>query len=115
MHGTIQRVYHADRSIFSPLNVIGLPFYEQQLLSSWTPQFMSSNLCYPPPAKIPPQVLNTMKTNDNVAYAALPKELKGRRNIVSTGRRDHGPRFRSGKRTNNVSINKSVSDIPMRS
>jgi PAB-dependent poly(A)-specific ribonuclease subunit 2 len=58
---------------------------------------------YPPPAKIPEQVLNTMKMNDNVAYAALPKELKGRRNMVSSGRQgDHG-RFRSGKQTKDVS------------
>ena len=86
-----------------PLNTIGLPYYDQQLLSSWTPQFEPTNLYYPPPVKIPPQILNTMKMNDNVAYAALPKELKGRRNVMATGRRgDHG-RFRSGKRTNDVS------------
>ncbi|KAH7903937.1 hypothetical protein BJ138DRAFT_1119902 [Hygrophoropsis aurantiaca] len=35
---------------------------------------------HPPPAKIPPQMLATMKMNDNVAYAASPKELRGRRN-----------------------------------
>jgi PAB-dependent poly(A)-specific ribonuclease subunit 2 len=37
-----------------------------------------------------------MKMNDNVAYAAMPKELKGRRNIaVTVGRKSNG-RFRSG-------------------
>ena len=44
-----------------------------------------------------------MKTNDNVAYAALPKELKGRRNMVSSGRPGEHGRFRSGKQANDVS------------
>jgi PAB-dependent poly(A)-specific ribonuclease subunit 2 len=38
-----------------------------------------------------------MKLNDNVAYAALPKELKGRRNMVGVGSRNKKGRFRSGK------------------
>lgn len=38
-----------------------------------------------------------MKINDNVAYAALPKELRGRRNrAVLPSTKDQG-RFRSGK------------------
>jgi PAB-dependent poly(A)-specific ribonuclease subunit 2 len=38
-----------------------------------------------------------MKMNDNVAYASLPREFKGRRNMVVVGaRKDHG-RFRSGR------------------
>lgn len=89
-------------SIYRPLNTIGLPHYDQALLSSWTPQFVPSNMYYPPPAKIPPQVLNTMKTNDNVAYAALPRELKGRRNMLVSGRQNNNGRFRSGKRTQEV-------------
>ncbi|KII89238.1 hypothetical protein PLICRDRAFT_160474 [Plicaturopsis crispa FD-325 SS-3] len=81
----------------TPLNIIGMPYYDTQLLSSWTPQFVSTSINYPPPAKIPPQILNTMKMNDNVAYAAMPKELKGRRNLaVTVPRKDNG-RFRSGK------------------
>jgi len=86
-----------------PLNSVGLPYYDSQLLSSWTPQFISTSLNYPPPAKIPPQILNTMKMNDNVAYAALPRELKGRRNMVVVGPRKNHGRFRSGKsRSNDV-------------
>ncbi|KAH9934990.1 uncharacterized protein B0H18DRAFT_979313 [Fomitopsis serialis] len=64
----------------TPMNVIGMPYYNEKLLSSWTPDFISSGLHYPPPPKIPQIILNTMKINDNVAYAALPKELRGRRN-----------------------------------
>ncbi|KAJ6606431.1 ubiquitin carboxyl-terminal hydrolase-domain-containing protein [Mycena vulgaris] len=81
----------------TPLNSIGLPYYESRLLSSWTPHFISTPLNYPPPPKIPPQILATMKLNDNVAYAALPKELKGRRNMTSVGSRNKKGRFRSGK------------------
>jgi PAB-dependent poly(A)-specific ribonuclease subunit 2 len=92
-----------DNLTSSPLNAIGLPYYDQPLLSSWTSQFVSNNMYYPPPAKIPQQILNTMKTNDNVAYAALPKELKGRRNMVFSGRRGDYGRFRSGKQTDDVS------------
>ncbi|KAE9386325.1 PAB-dependent poly(A)-specific ribonuclease subunit PAN2 [Gymnopus androsaceus JB14] len=82
----------------TPLNSIGLPHYKTQLLSAWTPHFSASkNISYPPPQKIPTQILNTMKMNDNVAYAPLPKELRGRRNVVVTGKRKMGGRFRSGK------------------
>jgi PAB-dependent poly(A)-specific ribonuclease subunit 2 len=88
---------------FRPLNTIGLPYYDQPLLSSWTQRFVSNNVYCPPPAKISPQILNTMKMNDNVAYATLPKEPKWRRNMVSFSRQgDHG-RFRSGKQTQDVS------------
>lgn len=45
-----------------------------------------------------------MKTNDNVAYAAMPKELKGRRNTAMTVARKSNGRFRSGQtRQNDVS------------
>ncbi|KAJ7349108.1 ubiquitin carboxyl-terminal hydrolase-domain-containing protein [Mycena albidolilacea] len=81
----------------TPLNSIGLPYYESRLLSSWTPLFVSTPANYPPPAKIPPQVLATMKLNDNIAYAPLPRELKGRRNMVPAGSRNKKGRFRSGK------------------
>lgn len=89
-----------------PLNSIGMPHYNTLLLSSWTPQFLPrSGILSPPPPKIPPQVLSTMKMNDNIAYAALPKELRGRRNRVPvTAAKDQG-RFRSGKgRRDDVSV-----------
>ena len=43
-----------------------------------------------------------MKVNDNVAYATLPKELRGRRNVVVSQPRTKG-RFRSGKTRGEVS------------
>ncbi|KAJ7063521.1 ubiquitin carboxyl-terminal hydrolase-domain-containing protein [Mycena amicta] len=81
----------------TPLSSIGMPYYDTKLLSSWTPLFISGTLNYPPPPKIPPQVLVSIKQNDNIAYAALPKELKGRRNMVAVGSRHKKGRFRSGK------------------
>ncbi|CAK5279336.1 unnamed protein product [Mycena citricolor] len=86
----------------TPLNTIGMPYYDSPLLSSWSPLFTSGHVNYPAPPKIPMQVLSTMKLNDNVAYAALPKDLKGRRNMVSTTRNKKG-RFRSGKSRANES------------
>lgn len=78
-----------------------MPFYSTLLLSSWTKAFVPSRPKYfPPPDVIPPQILNTMKLNDNIAYAAVPKELRGRRNVVADPKKDSGARFRSGKRTN---------------
>ncbi|KAI4525371.1 hypothetical protein K525DRAFT_234573 [Schizophyllum commune Loenen D] len=79
----------------TPLNSIGLPYYEEPLLSAWSPR--GSTNFYPPPMKIPPQVLSALKFNDNVGYAPLPKELKGRRNMTLTSARRTNGRFRSGK------------------
>ncbi|KAG1718919.1 PAB-dependent poly-A-specific ribonuclease subunit PAN2, partial [Suillus occidentalis] len=103
----------------TPLNSIGMPHYNTLLLSSWTPQFLPrSGILSPPPPKIPPQVLSTMKMNDNIAYAALPKELRGRRNRVPvTAAKDQG-RFRSGKGRRDdleleaLSIDDSVEEVP---
>ncbi|KAF8654097.1 hypothetical protein AX16_003630 [Volvariella volvacea WC 439] len=79
----------------TPLNVIGLPYYDTKLLSAWRPQVIA-NLS-PPPPRIPTQVLESMKMSGNVAYAPLPKELKGRRNMTAILRKNTA-RFRSGKR-----------------
>ncbi|KAI6007843.1 ubiquitin carboxyl-terminal hydrolase-domain-containing protein [Pisolithus marmoratus] len=102
----------------TPLNSIGMPHYNTLLLSSWTPHFISHGLHYPPPPKIPPQIINTMKINENIAYAALPKELRGRRNRVQVSNtRDQG-RFRSGKNRRddvdleNLSIDDNVEEVP---
>ncbi|RPD59176.1 hypothetical protein L226DRAFT_488705 [Lentinus tigrinus ALCF2SS1-7] len=81
----------------TPLSTIGLPYYNSLLLSSWTNDFVPSSMFFPPPAKIPQQVLNSIKVNDSIAYATLPKELRGRRNVVATAPRKSGGRFRSGK------------------
>lgn len=79
-----------------PLNSIGLPYFDTPLLSSWTPLLASAKADYAPPPKIPPQILSTMKINDNIAYAAMPKELKGRRNLSTAIQRKPNRRFRSG-------------------
>ncbi|PFH50685.1 hypothetical protein AMATHDRAFT_144561 [Amanita thiersii Skay4041] len=81
----------------TPLNSIGMPFYDTELLSAWTPLFNTSGTEFPLPQTIPIQVQNSMKYNEGVAYAALPRELRGRRNVVTTGRKKANGRFRSGK------------------
>lgn len=81
----------------TPLNSVGMPYYTTPLLSSWSSSFASGTPYFPPPQKIPLQILNSMKTNDNVAYATLPKELRGKRNVVATTQRKPNARFRSGK------------------
>ncbi|KAI0329853.1 hypothetical protein GY45DRAFT_1324455 [Cubamyces sp. BRFM 1775] len=81
----------------TPLNSIGMPYYNTLLLSSWTKDFIPRTLYFPPPAKIPQQVLNSIKVNDTIAYATLPKELRGRRNVVPSAPKKAGGRFRSGR------------------
>ncbi|KAJ8496912.1 hypothetical protein ONZ45_g12250 [Pleurotus djamor] len=66
------------------------------LLSSYSRNLQTIPAQYPPPQRIPPQVLNTMKALNGMAYATLPKELKGRRNCVVATQSQHS-RFRSGK------------------
>ncbi|TFY82963.1 hypothetical protein EWM64_g1049 [Hericium alpestre] len=81
----------------TPLSSIGLPYYNTPLLSAWTSKFEPLAQYSNAPQKIPPQVLGTMKFNDNIAYATLPRELKGRRNMVTAiPRKDQG-QFRSRK------------------
>jgi PAB-dependent poly(A)-specific ribonuclease subunit 2 len=98
----------------TPFNIIGMPYYSEPLLSNiplsdyapvTSPFF---NLVEP----IPPQILSTMKVTDMIGYAAMPRELKGRRYArnarvgagkYATGkgwtisRRESGPHFRSDK------------------
>ncbi|KAF8628478.1 hypothetical protein AX15_003989 [Amanita polypyramis BW_CC] len=81
----------------TPLNSIGIPHYDSKLLSAWSPLFTSGMAEHLPSPKIPLQVLNTMKYNEGIAYAALPRELRGRRNVVSYSRKKVNGRFRSGK------------------
>ncbi|KAI0035067.1 ubiquitin carboxyl-terminal hydrolase-domain-containing protein [Vararia minispora EC-137] len=79
----------------TPLNTIGLPHYSSLLLSSYTPALVPRPPG--PPPKIPPQILAAMKTNDNVAYAPLPRELRGTRNMVRASPTEARGRFRSAK------------------
>ncbi|KAF8274229.1 PAB-dependent poly-A-specific ribonuclease subunit PAN2 [Lactarius quietus] len=80
----------------TPLNSIGLPFYNSPLLSSWTPQLASVKVSTAP-MKIPQSVLSSIKMNDGIAYAPLPRELKGRRNMITVATPKDQGRFRSGK------------------
>jgi PAB-dependent poly(A)-specific ribonuclease subunit 2 len=86
--------------IRSPLNSIGLPHYTARLLSSYTKQLLPTSSggqpLFPAPPKIPPQVLAGMKHVDRVGYATLPKELRGRRNVVVAPKKAQA-RFRSGR------------------
>jgi PAB-dependent poly(A)-specific ribonuclease subunit 2 len=93
---------------FRPLNSIGIPHYDSELLSAWSPLFISGTTEYLPSPKVPLQVTSTMKYNEGIAYAALPKELRGRRNVVSSGRKKTNGRFRSGK-THSIEVCPSIS------
>ncbi|RDB20983.1 PAB-dependent poly(A)-specific ribonuclease subunit PAN2 [Hypsizygus marmoreus] len=81
----------------TPLNVVGLPYYDSHLMSAWSHQLTPPLVSYPPPQRLPPQILNTMRMKDNVAYAALPKDFKGHRNMTVVETQKHNGRFRSGK------------------
>lgn len=74
-----------------------MPRYDSPLLSSWSNQLTVPNVKYPPPPKIPLQILNNIKVDENLAYAALPKEFRGRRNVVQLAPQKTNARFRSGK------------------
>ncbi|KAF5309089.1 hypothetical protein D9611_014987 [Ephemerocybe angulata] len=68
-----------------PLNSIGMPYLRSPLFSAWSPP-VSSAPYFPPPARIPHK-FSIDEMNDNIAYAPLPKELRGRRNLVPVGQR----------------------------
>jgi hypothetical protein len=61
--------------------------------------------------KIPLSVLSTMKMNDGIAYAPLPRELKGRRNMITVAAPKDQVRFRSEKQR---SDGKNASDVTIR-
>jgi hypothetical protein len=74
-----------------------MPYFDTKLLSAWPSSLTSRSPGHAGPQRIPPQVLASMKYNDKVAYATLPKELRGHRNMtVSLGRKG-AARFRSDK------------------
>nr|XP_019008893.1 PAB-dependent poly(A)-specific ribonuclease subunit PAN2 [Kwoniella pini CBS 10737]OCF47674.1 PAB-dependent poly(A)-specific ribonuclease subunit PAN2 [Kwoniella pini CBS 10737] len=110
----------------TPLNLIGMPYYSESLLSNFPPELYATEVSpfYNPPLPIPPAVLNSMKMVDFVGYATTPKELKGKRYVIPSrpgagkntsntinghsfsGRRDSEPRFRSEKDKKNKSTKK---------
>lgn len=79
-----------------PLNSVGLPYYDTTLLSANSRESYQS-VPFPPAPRIPPQVLNSMRTVDFIGYAALPKELRGKRNMVWGNIQAREGRFRSNK------------------
>nr|XP_018265891.1 PAB-dependent poly(A)-specific ribonuclease subunit PAN2 [Kwoniella dejecticola CBS 10117]OBR88049.1 PAB-dependent poly(A)-specific ribonuclease subunit PAN2 [Kwoniella dejecticola CBS 10117] len=101
----------------TPLNLIGMPYYSEALLSNFPPDLYATEFSpfYNPPLPVPTTVLNSMKMVDFVGYATTPKELKGKRYVIPSrpgagknvnnttnghslsGRRDSEPRFRSEK------------------
>ncbi|QRW27499.1 PAB-dependent poly(A)-specific ribonuclease subunit PAN2 [Rhizoctonia solani] len=105
----------------TPLSTIGLTYYKTPLLSSQLSLAVPHGIqAYPPPAKIPQKVLDTMRTVDFVGYAQLPKDLVGRRNVAPTTQVESG-RFRSTRTTRKASDvdavtehfgDTSISEIP---
>ena len=73
-----------------------MPYYDEKLLSYYDHSLIPASNAVPPPPKIPPQVLSSVRVQDHLQYAILPKELRGRRNVVKTvpTRKQEG-RFRS--------------------
>jgi PAB-dependent poly(A)-specific ribonuclease subunit 2 len=102
-------------TLLRPLNVIGMPYYTEPLLSNIpTADYAPiSSPFFNPPEPIAPSVLNSIKIVDFVGYATTPRELRGKRYVVSAragagkratsgkgslgGRRESAPRFRSEK------------------
>lgn len=95
-----------------PLNLIGMPYYTEALLSNFSPSDYAPTTSpfFNPPEPLPPAVLSTMKMTDFVGYATTPRELRGKRYTVHARpgagkratargytRRDSAPRFRSEK------------------
>jgi len=86
-------IYH----FLSPLNSIGLPYYSEHLLSAYDKHFQSVPEHFPPPMKIPPQILASLKQVDGLAFAQMPRELQGKRNVLSVAGTKRQGRFRSDK------------------
>ncbi|KAJ9474966.1 PAN2-PAN3 deadenylation complex catalytic subunit PAN2 [Pseudozyma hubeiensis] len=69
----------------TPLSSIGMPHYDQKLMSFFDyDQYVSeASPLFNPPSKVDPAVLNNMKTVDYLGYSSLPPHLRGKRNAVS--------------------------------
>lgn len=85
----------------TPLSVIGLPYYDEPLLSNWTHQTGNAPASKVPPP-IPLEVLATMKIIDGVGYARNPGFIK--RNQQYARRQSDAkefPKFRSEQEREN--------------
>lgn len=60
-----------DWSLDVPLNMVGMPFYREQLFSAW-PQHITSEVGAPP-AKIDPAILANLKRSDMGGFAPNPR------------------------------------------
>ncbi|GAK66483.1 pab-dependent poly -specific ribonuclease subunit pan2 [Moesziomyces antarcticus] len=69
----------------TPLSSIGMPHYNDKLLSYFDHDDYVSEASplFNPPSKIDPAVLNNLKTVDYLGYASLPPHLRGQRNVVT--------------------------------
>ena len=87
-----------------------MPYYSDYLLSAYDKDFQSVPEYYPPPMKIPPQILSSLRQVDGLAFAQMPRELQGKRNVISTAGPKRQGRFRSEKsrRNGGVRMEKSV-------
>ncbi|KAG8827255.1 poly(A)-specific ribonuclease [Serendipita sp. 399] len=81
----------------TPLSSIGMPYYTDYLLSAYDKDLQTVPEHYPPPMKIPPQVLSSLKQVDGVSFAQLPRELQGKRNVIPLAPTKRQGRFRSEK------------------
>lgn len=101
----------------TPLNLIGMPYYEDPLLSNFptTDYATAYSPFFNPPEPIPDSVLKSLNYQDFIGYGQLPKDYKGKRYQLTarTGagklalgkgaigsRRESEPRFRSDKDRN---------------
>ena len=69
---TFYGIYLADP--FRPLNLVGMPFYRETLLSSWPSHIVSE--VGAPPIKIEPSILASLKRTDIGGYAPWPRKTK---------------------------------------
>jgi PAB-dependent poly(A)-specific ribonuclease subunit 2 len=85
-----------------PLHTIGMPYYHDELFSSW-PATMVFRVGRPP-AKVDPDILQNLKIVDGIGYAPFHKRRK--RNLAPedmTSKALAAPRFRSDKAKTSIS------------
>lgn len=77
-------IFKVSNLVCSPLNVVGMPFYDTPLLSNFSlaEYATASSPIFHPPPKIPTSILSSMRVFSGVGYAVLPKEMQGKRNVV---------------------------------
>lgn len=78
--------------------MIGMPYYDEPLLSGSSAVLFKPGTYFPPRQKIPEAVLKNVRVHDSIGYAALPRELRGKRNLAPKEpvTKDEG-RFRSNQ------------------